>query len=85
MENTSFSGQQNAGEGAGLYLSLQRLQLLLQVLASLLLLLLLLHQRALFHLQLADLAAQIQLLTRLLLQQLLSRTHTLVSTVTFDL
>lgn len=54
-----------------LYLSLNCLQLFLQVASRLFILLLLLQQGALFLLQLADSAAQVQLLTRLLLQQLL--------------
>lgn len=53
------------------YLGLQHLQLLLQVASGLLFLLLLLQQGVLIHLQLADLTAQVQLLTRLLLPQLL--------------
>lgn len=54
-----------------LYLSLDGLQLFLQVASCLLVLLLLLQQGVLLHLQLADLAAQIQLLARFLLPQLL--------------
>lgn len=53
------------------YLRLHRLQLLLQVTSCLLILLLLLQQGALLPFQLADLAAQVELLTRLLLPQLL--------------
>lgn len=52
-------------------LRLDRLQLLLQVAAALLVLLLLLQQAALVRLQLPNLAAQVQLLPRLLLPQLL--------------
>lgn len=57
--------------GELLYLSLHCLQLFLQVTTGFLILLLLLQQAALFSLQLADLAAQIQLLARLFLSQLL--------------
>lgn len=54
-----------------MYLSMHCLQLFLQVASCLLILLLLLQQGVLFHLQLADLAAQVQLLTCLLLPQFL--------------
>lgn len=66
----------NICEYEGFYLSVHRLQLFLQVASCLLILLLLLQQGVLFHLQLADLAAQVQLLTRLLLPQFLhARPH----------
>jgi len=55
----------------GMYLSLHCLQLFLQAASCLLFLLLLLQQVILFHFQLADLGAKVQLLTRLLLPQLL--------------
>lgn len=53
------------------YLSMHRLQLFLQVASCLFILLLLLQQGVLVHLQLADLASQVQLLARFLLTQLL--------------
>lgn len=54
-----------------MYLSLHGLQLFLKAASCLLILFLLLQQVVLIRLQLADLAAQVQLLTRLLLPQLL--------------
>ena len=55
------------------YLSLYGQDLLLQVLARLLVLLLLLLQSVLLLLQLPDATAEVQLLTGLLLEQLLER------------
>lgn len=54
-----------------MYLNLHGLQLFLKAASCLLILFLLLQQVVLIRLQLADLAAQVQLLTRLLLPQLL--------------
>ncbi|PWA32648.1 hypothetical protein CCH79_00012517, partial [Gambusia affinis] len=77
LHPASEFGRLKGAAVASSYLSLNRLQLLLQAAARFLLLLLLLQQVALFRLQLADLAAQIQLLTRFLLEQLLKETTSL--------